>query len=241
MLALRREHPSLVVHKHAAYEEIRTGADWEWWLSTSEGWICLVFQAKLLERDGRYPGITKGIAQGKPQIDALLRTCLARSEKLDGTVWPLYCFYNSWPGMWPGGVSRYDGTDPRIMSDLDLQLFGCAAADAGHVRRIVADRHYHNRLTLRDSYLPVCRPWSVIFPDPEEAGTYKPSQTLTALASWRYGRALLEAPPPGPPPGSEGDDQPPQNSTSRSESAKRSVIGSAPLGPLCRRSGGRSR
>ena len=104
MLALRREHPSLVVHKHAAYEEIRTGADWEWWLSTSEGWICLVFQAKLLDRDGRYPGITKGIAQGKPQIDALLRTCLARSEKLDGTVWPLYCFYNSWPGTWPGGV-----------------------------------------------------------------------------------------------------------------------------------------
>jgi hypothetical protein len=30
-VALRREHPSLVVYKHALYDEIRTGADWEWW------------------------------------------------------------------------------------------------------------------------------------------------------------------------------------------------------------------
>ena len=54
MLALRREHPSLVVHKHAAYEEIRTGADWEWWLGTPDGWICLVFQAKVLSAARRY-------------------------------------------------------------------------------------------------------------------------------------------------------------------------------------------
>jgi hypothetical protein len=220
MLALRREHPSLIVHKHPAREEIHTGADWEWWLSTSGGWICLIFQAKLLDRDGRYPGITKGIAQGKPQIDALLRTCLARSEKLDGTVWPLYCFYNSWSGKWPGGVQRYDSSDPRIMSDLDLQLFGCAAADAWDVRRIVASRDYHNRLTLRDSYLPVSRPWSMIFPDPAEAKTYKPSQTLTALAAWRYRDALLEASPPPAPSGSAEDELLPQNRTSGSESAK---------------------
>lgn len=29
MLTLRREHPSLIIHKHTAYEENRTGADWK--------------------------------------------------------------------------------------------------------------------------------------------------------------------------------------------------------------------
>src|SRR5438552_1899160 len=94
MLVLRREHPSLIVHKHPSQEEVQTGADWEWWLNTASGWICLVFQAKLLDVNGRYSGITKGRAEGKPQVDILLRSCLQRSELLDGTVWPLYCFYN---------------------------------------------------------------------------------------------------------------------------------------------------
>jgi hypothetical protein len=54
MLALRRTHRSLIVHKHSIHEEVRTGADWEWWLDTPEGWLCLAFQAKIL--DG-YAGI----------------------------------------------------------------------------------------------------------------------------------------------------------------------------------------
>jgi hypothetical protein len=73
MLALRRAHPSLLVHKHSAHEEVRTGADWEWWLRISGKWICLVFQAKVLNINGRYPGITKGQTDGKPQVDLLLR------------------------------------------------------------------------------------------------------------------------------------------------------------------------
>src|SRR5690348_12804348 len=63
MLALRREHPALIIHKYTVHEEVRTGADWEWWLGAAEGWICLVFQAKLLDPDGRYPGVTKGQAK----------------------------------------------------------------------------------------------------------------------------------------------------------------------------------
>jgi hypothetical protein len=196
MLDLRRELPSLVIHKHAPHEEIRTGADWEWWLSTADGWICLVFQAKVLDAAGRYPGITKGMAQGQPQIQELLRTCLDRSKKLAGTVWPLYCFYNSWFGKWPDGVRRYDACDSRTMSDRDLQLFGCAAADAWRVGRILADKNYKNRRTLRDTYLPVSRPWSLIFPDPSDSETYSSGQTLRALSSWRYDRLLVELPPP---------------------------------------------
>ena len=202
MLALRREHPSLLVHKHAVNEEVRTGADWEWWLDTGDGWMCLVFQAKVLDANGRYPGITKGQAGGKLQVDVLLRACLQRSLRLDGTVWPLYCFYNNWPGGWPIGVPRFDGANTRTINMTGLQLYGCAAADAWSVRRVLVDRHYSKRRTLRDSYLPVSRPWSMIFPDPAESAAYDPARTMIELSSWRYGQAQLEA---GTPPSPELD------------------------------------
>jgi hypothetical protein len=196
MLALRREHPSLLVHKHSVYEEAQTGADWEWWLGTADGWICLVFQAKVLDANSRYPGITKGQAAGKPQVDVLLRSCLRRSERLNGAVWPLYCLYNSWHGGWPETVQRFDGADPRVMSIEELQLYGCAAVNAWNVRRVLLDRNYFNRRTLRDSYLPVSRPWSMIFPNSAESEAHSPGQTMLMLASWMPGQVQL---PPAPP------------------------------------------
>ena len=196
MLALRREHPSLLIHKHSVHEEVRTGADWEWWLGTPDGWICLVFQAKVLGAHGRYSGLTKRSAEGKPQVDVLLRSCLQRSERLGGTVWPLYCFYNSWQGAWPRDVPRFDGADPRIMSTEELQLYGCAAAEAWSVRRVLHDRNYSSSRTLRDSYLPVCRPWSTIFSDPAESAAYRPGQAMVmTLSSWVPGQPQL---PPAP-------------------------------------------
>jgi hypothetical protein len=192
MLALRREHPSLIVHKHSASEEVRTGADWEWWLRISGAWICLVFQAKVLHANGRYAGITKGLADGKPQVGLLLRSCLRRSERLRGTVWPLYCFYNSWQGGWPEGIQRYDGPQQYAPSREELQLYGCAAANAWSVRQILIDRGYSHRRTLRDSYLPVSRPWSMIFAEPTADG---PRQILSALSSWMPGQKQL-APSP---------------------------------------------
>jgi hypothetical protein len=226
MLALKREHPSLVVYKHSAHEEVRTGADWEWWLRTSDGWICLVFQAKVLNAKGRYHGVTKATRDGKRQVDSLLNTCHARSERVGGPVWPLYCFYNSWPGDWPDGVLRFDLANPRTMAARDLQLFGCAVTDASTVLQILTLRRYGKRRTLRDSYLPVSRPWSLLFPDPAEAEGYKPAQSLLALSSWRYGKPVLEAPtgsgagpPPGPPsppsPEGEGPEPTPEDHTNQ--------------------------
>jgi hypothetical protein len=193
MLALRREHPSLVIHKHAVNEEVRTGADWEWWLSTADGWLCLVFQAKVLDCNRRYPGITKGLGEGTPQVDALLRSCFQRSERLNGAVWPMYCFYNNWPGGWPENVPNLEQADPQAMSREDLQLYGCAVADAWSVRQILAQRIYSHRRTLRDSYLPVSRPWSMIFPGPADSTGYRPEHTLKMLSSLRYGKAQLES------------------------------------------------
>lgn len=125
---------------------------------------------------------------------------MRRSERIGGTVWPLYCFYNSWAGEWPAGIPRFDGADPRAMSDLDLQLFGCGAADAWTVARIMSRPYYSRRYTLRDTYLPVTRPWSAIFPDLAEAESFKPVQTLRALASWRHNLFLLPTGPSTRPP-----------------------------------------
>ena len=100
------------------------------------------------------------------------------------------------PASGPEGVSRCHATDPRTMSDRDLQLFGCAAADAWMVGSILADKNYNNRHTLRDTYLPVSRPWSLIFPDPSESEMYSSGQTLMALSSWTYGQPPTELPPP---------------------------------------------
>lgn len=195
MLTLLREHPSLLVHKHSAYEEVRTGADWEWWLGTTNGWICLVFQAKVLDANGRYPGITKGQAEGKPQIDALMRSCLLRSERLNGAIWPLYCFYNSWQGGWPKDVERFDGVYPRTMCAKELQRYGCAAANAWSVRRVLFDQEYSSRRTLRNTYLPISRPWSAIFPDCPASTKYNAEEMMSFLSSWMLGRQRVQIPP----------------------------------------------
>lgn len=187
MLTLRREHPSLLVHKHSAYEEVRTGADWEWWLGTQDGWICLVFQAKVLNVNGRYTGIMKGHSEGKAQVDLLVRSCLLRSERLNGAVWPLYCFYNSWTGGWPPGVERFDGTNPRNIPMKELRIYGCAVADAWSVRRVLFDQEYSSRRTVRNTYLPISRPWSMILPDTSESTYYGPREISTILSSWMLG------------------------------------------------------
>lgn len=206
MLALRREHPSLIVHKHTAYEEVRTGADWEWWIGSSDGWLCLVFQAKILDANNRYAGITKGQAEGKPQVDVLLRSCLLRSERLNSAVWPLYCFYNSWRGRWPEGVERFDEVEPYDMPDVELRKYGCAVAGAWDVRRVLTHPQYSNRRTLRNSYLPACRPWSRIFPDHTELIHRGLAQSMIAvLSSLVPGQSGIK---PILPPNPEGDHAP---------------------------------
>ena len=192
MLTLRIKHESLIIHKHPIHEEVRTGADWEWWLDTPQGWLCLVFQAKILDQNGRYAGITKRNAADKLQAETLLESCKRRSRRLGGPVWPFYCLYNSWTGPWPQDVPKHDGLDPSLMTLEELQLYGCAAADAWSVLQVLRDPDYSNRRTLRDTYLPYCRPWSLIFPDPEDPPADETAAITNMLASWMPGyRAQL--------------------------------------------------
>jgi hypothetical protein len=145
----------------------------------------------VLSANGSYAGITKGEVDGKSQVDLLLRHCLRRSERLKGSVWPLYCFYNSWAGGWPENVASYQGQGSYTPSPDELRRYGCAAANAWSVKRILIDRRYSRRRTLRDSYLPVSRPWSLIFPDYSPSVTPSSREILNSLASWLPGRRQL--------------------------------------------------
>jgi hypothetical protein len=162
LLDLLRRHPRLILRKHAAREEVITGADFEWWLGSPAGWTCLLFQAKRLHKDGRYHGLTQRLPSGQLQVDRLIQACWGRSLRLGGAVWPIYCFYNYWQGGWPikiSAVPSEERVDGKVAASR-LPSYGCALASAQSVRRIVTDQHYGGRRTIRDSHLPNCRPWS---------------------------------------------------------------------------------
>jgi hypothetical protein len=188
LLALRREHSELLVHKHHPFEEVRTGADWEWWLSAGGAWTCLLFQAKRLSDDGRYHGLTSKLPNGTLQVDALIKTCWERSMKLGGTVWPFYCFYNFWPGPWPHGLPSllYPTDRTRRVTDDDLPLYGCAVVQAQHVRQIVTHHQFNRRKTIRDTYLPLSRPWSQLFDirNLHQSGSSGLDHIMNELARW---------------------------------------------------------
>jgi hypothetical protein len=166
LLNIRREHPELVIHKHTAREEVRTGADWEWWIGADQGWLCLVFQAKRVSREGRYSGLLQKVPSGRRlQVDVLLQSCWDRTLRLDGGVWPIYCFYNSWIERWPRNAPSLIYTDQQLKQhdSIDFPAFGCAIVGAQIVRQVLMNAYFSRRRTLRDTYLPYSRPWSHLF------------------------------------------------------------------------------
>lgn len=87
--------PSMLVQKFAKKAEAGNGADWEWWIGSSEdqSWLKLRIQAKRSSHGGvRYDQVghtPKG--HPLPQYDTLI----AQSLK-DGAI-PFHVFFNGWP------------------------------------------------------------------------------------------------------------------------------------------------
>ena len=125
----------------------------------------MVFQAKRLTPDGRYHGLTQRQPNGLLQADVLLRSCLSRTKKLGGAVWPLYCLYNSWAGGWPRSVPMPVNEDDQtqVVAEDDLPIFGCSVVGAQIVRQVLISAEYVRRRTLLDTYLPLSWPWSSLF------------------------------------------------------------------------------
>lgn len=96
LIHLARLIPSMLVKKFAKKDEAGNGADWEWWIGSSEEelWLKLRIQAKRSSHEGvRYDQV------GHKPKDHTLRqydTLIAQSLN-DGAI-PFHVFFNGWPG-----------------------------------------------------------------------------------------------------------------------------------------------
>jgi hypothetical protein len=178
LIYLESRHNRLKVHKYLQHEEILTGADWEWWIGgASTGWTGFCIQAKRMNRELRYDGITRQM-KGKRQIDVLIEYCRRRSVRYGGQLWPFYCFYNGWSGPWPTGVDIVDNR--RTPSQGELGLFGCCLMPATTVRAVLAGPR--GRQTGYRYYLPYSHPWSELFFDPRDSETSPDDRLSLTLA-----------------------------------------------------------
>jgi hypothetical protein len=46
---------------------------------------------------------------------------------------------------------------------------------------------YSSRRTVRNSYLPISRPWSTIFPDSVDPTAHSPQELSATMAAWMFG------------------------------------------------------
>jgi hypothetical protein len=154
LLAVHRAHSPVirVIRFTRVQEHSETGADWEWWFTTANldrrsdrgAWIGLRFQAKVIDRRGRYRQLNT--RHGRAQADVLVTNALA-----DG-VYPIYVFYNAWrrPAFAPTWNCE---TFPPM-----TQLLGCAIAPASVVQPLLTP----GRRNLARTILALCVPWSCL-------------------------------------------------------------------------------
>ena len=146
LIEIQSRHPAEVrTEKFSPAREAReSGADWEWWFGSRQGWIGVRVQSKKSGRNGRYRGLASRNRHGL-QIDLLLNS--SRKAK----VHALYCFYNGWNGL-PVHAGWNCPTYPP-----SVEMFGCAISLASEVRKLVARR--------RNGVLEVANiswPWSCL-------------------------------------------------------------------------------
>lgn len=147
LMELMRRHPHQVgVRAFTKAAEARNGADWEWWIGSSEGWFGMRIQAKRLKLPSEsFSKLQTQKAKGQPdtQINTLISSAYA--DRLT----PAYCFYvfsNRWPSaaLWAA---------PRVNTSA-ISPLGCLIAHAGAVRSVGS-----NALS---KLLPVAAPWHLL-------------------------------------------------------------------------------
>lgn len=128
LLAIQHAHPcEVITFPFRKRDEVKTGADWEWWLTNGSLWTGLLIQAKRLDpKSHKYPSIKHKVGEtDTPQIDLLID--YANLKGID----PLYFFYNYSTS--PIATFTWNcGTTPVSES-----LFGCTTAHALAVKSIL--------------------------------------------------------------------------------------------------------
>lgn len=107
------------------WEEGKTGADWEWWLTDGNAWLGLLIQAKILHPKSNLYSKIKHKVRGRRQIDILIEQ--ARRKGIPA----LYFFYNHTRLSFPPLTWKCGSTSAEI------QQLGCTVADAFAVERLV--------------------------------------------------------------------------------------------------------
>jgi hypothetical protein len=176
LFALDTRHPWLHVWGFTQKQESKNGADWEWWIGSSQqGWICLRFQAKRHNIGRHYRELDHRVGENEiPQINLLIESAAADSTTWDVPVIPLYCFYNGWidnPGVspdpsdadWPAGVqciSCPNGYSPHACEHVNLRDYGCTIVSAYTVQYL---KKLHGRPYSVKNFLEHSIPWSHLF------------------------------------------------------------------------------
>jgi hypothetical protein len=161
LLELAVKFPNLRVHRFTQSAEKHTGADWEWWIGSSEtGWNVLRVQAKRMDGNTYRMLDHPGERDDEYQYDTLIRS--ARAEPT--ATYPYFVFFNGWVSGWPSNVPMR--TCPWCPPSSKCrharaENFGAAAVPAEVVRDI-----HHGGLPDRrrvDRHLPHTVPWSWLF------------------------------------------------------------------------------
>jgi hypothetical protein len=182
LFALTATHPSLKLRYFRPDEEVKNGADWEWWIgSDTSGWIGLRLQAKKLKA-GDYATLNyRSCAETRLQAQVLVDETAADAQ--GRALYPLFCFYNGWakPSGWPQGVTWTIGcAQPANCPNVpDVRVFGCALAAAADVLRAL---QAGPRAVQASRFLPLQRPWSWLF----EPSAADPLDGLVAALRLRW-------------------------------------------------------
>ncbi len=133
MLHLKVRHPTeIFCHTFTKAAEGSVGADWDWWLTStqSSSWLGIRIQAKVLDlRRDRFTHLHyRSGTQREFQAEKLKRSCIR-----DGMV-PLYCLYLHQK---PAALQPFAkcGTFPFSADD-----FGCSLIALSHVEALRAER-----------------------------------------------------------------------------------------------------
>jgi hypothetical protein len=173
LIDLQSRHPSEVVtYKFSRQEEGQlSGADWEWWLNGGGNWLGIRIQAKKIDHNREYPGLSRPTPSGILQVDLLIQ-----SSQKDG-LYPLYCFYNFWGPPLPIVPWNCFSFAPS------LSALGCTIAAATAIQPLATAKT--NTLA---AIAPIARPWNCLFccagfADPNDNLPVRALALLNALPS----------------------------------------------------------
>jgi len=159
LLELQYKHPKEIkTQKYTKPQESRTGADWEWWLTSGKNWLGLRVQAKKLDpKRLEYPELDKRNAYGL-QVNLLINYSLNGSPKRI----PLYVLYNFWKtdNYSPQWNCRYFQNFNFYFPNLyfpNVSMLGCSIVDAQTIKNVLNK----GSKKLQD-IAPFMYPWSCL-------------------------------------------------------------------------------